>query len=146
MYKNILFPVDITEEHSWKKALSVALVYAETFKAKIHILNVVPAYGIHMMQQYFPVGAIDEMIAKANVQLHDFAKRHFPPSFPTQQIIGKGAVYECIIETAKEVDADLIIMTAHRPELKDYLLGPNAAKVVRHANRSVLVVRDSYES
>jgi nucleotide-binding universal stress UspA family protein len=26
--------------------------------------------------------------------------------------------------------------------LKDYLLGPNAAKVVRHSNRSVLVVRD----
>ncbi len=31
---------------------------------------------------------------------------------------------------------------SHRPELKDYLLGPNAARVVRHANCSVLVVRD----
>lgn len=33
-------------------------------------------------------------------------------------------------------------MAAHRPALKDYLLGPNAARVVRHSNCSVLVVRD----
>ncbi|MBT6187404.1 MAG: universal stress protein, partial [Rhodospirillales bacterium] len=31
---------------------------------------------------------------------------------------------------------------SHRPALKDYLLGPNAAQVVRHADVSVLVVRD----
>ncbi|MCP3869045.1 MAG: universal stress protein, partial [Gammaproteobacteria bacterium] len=28
-----------------------------------------------------------------------------------------------------------------RPELKDFLLGPNAAKVVRHAECPVLVIR-----
>jgi hypothetical protein len=32
-------------------------------------------------------------------------------------------------------------MTAHSPDLKDYLLGPNAARVVRHANQSVMVIR-----
>lgn len=146
MYKNILFPVDIMEEHSWRKALSVVLVYAEKFNAKIHILNVVPAYGLNMVQQYFPIGAIDELIQKANVHLHEFSKKNFPSTVSTQQIIAKGAVYECIIETAKEVDADLIVMTAHRPELKDYLLGPNAAKVVRHSDRSVLVVRETNQS
>ena len=58
-----------------------------------------------------------------------------------QHIVAKGSVYECIIKTANEIKADLIVMSAHRPELKDYLLGPNAAKVVRHSDRSVLVVR-----
>ena len=33
-------------------------------------------------------------------------------------------------------------MSANRPELKDYLLGPNAARVVRHSDVSVLVVRE----
>jgi nucleotide-binding universal stress UspA family protein len=36
----------------------------------------------------------------------------------------------------------VIVLASHRPELKDYLLGPNAARVVRHAKCSVLVVRD----
>ena len=42
---------------------------------------------------------------------------------------------------AKEIGADLIVMGSHRPELADYLLGANAAKVVRHADCSVMVVR-----
>jgi len=33
------------------------------------------------------------------------------------------------------------VLASHRPDLKDYLLGPNAARVVRHADRSVFVVR-----
>ena len=31
-------------------------------------------------------------------------------------------------------------MVSHRPELQDYLLGPNAARVVRQPTKSVLVV------
>jgi nucleotide-binding universal stress UspA family protein len=38
--------------------------------------------------------------------------------------------------------ADLIVMASHRPELKDDLLGANAARVVRPSKRSVLVVRN----
>ncbi|MEP3300223.1 MAG: universal stress protein, partial [Pseudoruegeria sp.] len=37
--------------------------------------------------------------------------------------------------------ADLIVIGAHRPDFKDYLLGPNAARVVRHSECSVYVVR-----
>ncbi len=33
-------------------------------------------------------------------------------------------------------------MGSHRPELSDYLLGPNAGKVVRHAKCLVMVVRE----
>ncbi len=35
----------------------------------------------------------------------------------------------------------MIVMASHRPEMSDYLLGPNAARVVRHARRSVSVIR-----
>ena len=36
---------------------------------------------------------------------------------------------------------DLIIVASHRPGLQDYFLGSTAAKVVRHAKCSVLVIR-----
>ena len=52
-----------------------------------------------------------------------------------------GTAYEEILTTARSFGADLIVMASHRPELKDYLLGPNAARVVRHSDVSVLVVR-----
>ena len=42
---------------------------------------------------------------------------------------------------AKEKNADMIIIASHRPGLQDYFLGSTAAKVVRHATCSVLVVR-----
>ena len=81
------------------------------------------------------------MLQKTKEALHDFVKKHIPKTVKVQHIVAKGPVYECIIKTANQIDADLIVMSAHRPELRDYLLGPNSAKVVRHSNRSVLVVR-----
>jgi nucleotide-binding universal stress UspA family protein len=45
-----------------------------------------------------------------------------------------------ILDASNRFGADLILMASHRPELKDYLLGPNASRVVRHAQCSVLVV------
>jgi nucleotide-binding universal stress UspA family protein len=47
-----------------------------------------------------------------------------------------------VLATARKLDCDLIVMTSHRPELKDYLLGPNAARVMRHAKQSVFIVRE----
>jgi nucleotide-binding universal stress UspA family protein len=52
-----------------------------------------------------------------------------------------GHSYNTILEVAEEKNADLIIIASHRPGLRDYFLGSTAAKVVRHANCSVLVVR-----
>ena len=46
-----------------------------------------------------------------------------------------------IIRIAERAEADLIVLASHRPEMKDYLIGANAASVARHARCSVLVVR-----
>ncbi len=42
---------------------------------------------------------------------------------------------------AKDLKIDHVVMGAHRPSLADYLLGPNSARVARHAGCSVTVVR-----
>ena len=59
-----------------------------------------------------------------------------------KQHVLSGTVYDRVIGLASKLDADLIVIGAHQPELRDYLLGSNAARVVRHSNRSVLVIRD----
>ena len=65
-----------------------------------------------------------------------------PDGVEIQQIVANGTVYEEVLSKAGEIGADLIVMASHRPELQDYLLGPNAARVVRHAPISVMVVRE----
>jgi nucleotide-binding universal stress UspA family protein len=52
-----------------------------------------------------------------------------------------GHSYNTILDVVEEKDVDMVIIASHRPGLQDYFLGSTAAKVVRHAKCSVLVVR-----
>ncbi len=142
MYSNILLPVDLSHKSSWKQAIPVALEYAKAFGAKIHIMTVIPDSGMAIVSQYFSPESVNEIIDETNKSLQKFAQKHIPKTVKSAYIVKTGNVYESIINTAKEINSDLIIMSAHRPELKDYLLGPNAARVVRHSDRSVLVIRE----
>jgi len=51
------------------------------------------------------------------------------------------SIYAEILGIAEEASADLVVVGSHRPAMKDYLLGTNASRVVRHARCSVLVAR-----
>ncbi len=59
-----------------------------------------------------------------------------------RQIIAEGKIYREILNAAQAIEADLIVIGSHHPERKDYMLGPNAARVVRHVDCSVMVVRE----
>src|SRR5450759_30498 len=48
-----------------------------------------------------------------------------------------------VLEEAKAINADLIVMSSHRPAMRTYFLGSNAGHVVRYAKCSVLVVRNT---
>lgn len=57
-------------------------------------------------------------------------------------VIVKGHSGRTIIDYANETHADCIVMGSHKPGLIDYLLGSTAARVVRHANCAVHVLRE----
>ena len=46
-----------------------------------------------------------------------------------------------ILALAQEINADLIMLASHKPDLSDYFIGSTASRVVRHAQCSVLVAR-----
>ena len=52
------------------------------------------------------------------------------------------SIYAEILGVAEGAEADLAVIGSHRPATKDYMLGTNAARVVRHARCSVLVARE----
>ncbi len=142
MYKHILLTVDLEHDDSWTHSLPVAVENAKAFGATLHVMTVIPDFGSSIVSSFFPKDHEKQMIEKANIALHEFSKNNIPSEIPVQHIVGYGNAYEEILHISNEIECDLIIMGAHRPRMEDYLLGPNAARVVRHAKCSVLVVRE----
>lgn len=141
MYKDIMLCVDMQEEVSTTKALRVCIELCRSYSATLHVLTVVPEMGFAQVAQHFPKDAEEMIVNEAKSQLKALVKTDVPDDIKVQHIVAQGSVYDRIIGMSKRIAADLIVITAHRPELKDYLLGPNAARVVRHADCSVMVVR-----
>jgi nucleotide-binding universal stress UspA family protein len=139
MYKDILLSVDLEDDNSWTKALPTAVEYARAFGSRIHVMTVVPEFG--MVRQFFPDNYENQLKESVKSKLHEFTAAKIPDDVPIQHIIAHGTIYKEINAAAQRIKADLIIVASHRPGLGDYLLGPNAARVVRHSKRSVLVVR-----
>lgn len=142
MYKDILLAVDLGHQDDEEDAVRTVVEYARAFKSRVHIITVVPDFGMSLVGSFFPKGFEKGALAEADKQLHAYAQEKFPDEITRRHIVGHGVIYKEILRYAGVVKADLIVMSAHRRGLEDYLLGPNAARVVRHADCSVLVVRE----
>jgi len=141
MYNNVLLTVDLNDESSWKKALPAAIEACKASSAVLAVVTVIPDFGLSAVGSYFPEDYQEKALAKADADLNAFVGEHVPSGIEVRINVGYGTVYEEILRIARKRGSDLIVIASHRPELKDYLLGPNAARVVRHADCSVLVVR-----
>ena len=144
MFKEILLPVDLNDESSWRKALPVAVDLSKTYGCKLHVMTVVPTFGMTLVGQYFPKDFEKNALKEADAKLKALTKAHVPGQISCQNIVAHGTVYEEIVKTRQELGdkVDLIVMASHRPELEDYLIGPNSARVVRHSKVSILIVRE----
>jgi nucleotide-binding universal stress UspA family protein len=142
MYSHILLAVDLGDAQSWKKPVKVASEYAKAFGSTLHVMTVVPDFGMSIVGSFFPANYEKDVMAKTNEDLHAFVKENVPTDIQVQHIVGLGSIYQEILRVAKEIKSDLIVVGTHRPNMQDYLVGPNTARVMRHANCSVLIVRD----
>lgn len=141
MYREIMLAVDLNEDSSWRQALPTAVEYCRAFGSTLHIVTIAPDFSLPFVGQFFSDDYAKTVADLLLAALHDFVREHVPEDVRVQHIVSEGTVYQEILKVAGDIGADLIVMASHRPELKDYLLGPNAARVVRHAECSVLVVR-----
>ncbi|WP_068312195.1 universal stress protein [Polycladidibacter hongkongensis] len=143
MFKKILLPLDLNEETVCKRALPVALDMAKNYEAQLHIVAVVPSFGKALVGGYFGKEFEAKALERTRQALEELLDAELPEEgMDVQGHVAHGTIYEEIINAADKLACDLIVLSSHRPELKDYLLGPNAARVVRHAKQSVMVVRE----
>lgn len=141
MFKNILLSIDLNEPGSWVRALPAALEAAKATGGKLNVITVAPDVNTQVAP-FFPTDVNKRLYQTATEALADWVKKNVPSDTAVRQIVGQGSIYREILNAAKETGADLVVMAAHKPGMRDYLLGANAAHVVRHFQRSVLIVRD----
>lgn len=142
MYEKILLAIDLNDPTSCERLFPTAAAFCDKFASKLHIMTVVPDFGLAAVSQYFPDNYADTAVEQARTALGKLVKAHLPAKVDVEELVAYGTPYSEILDAAERIACDLVIMASHRPELQDYLLGPNAARVVRHAKCSVMVVRD----
>ncbi len=141
MFKKILVPVDLAEVDIASPALAKATQMANLWGAELRIINIQSLMPATFMD-YVPAGFDDEQRARAEKALAEMAASYARPGAPASSSVRVGGVYPEILAEAEGWGADLIVIGSHRPAMSTYLIGSNATTVVRHANCSVLVVRE----
>ena len=143
MIKTILCAVDINRPEAEAAVLQTAHRLAKFEGAQLDVITVIPDFGMSVVGGFFK----ESHQKLALTQARDLLKKLVTQAVGAEEnanirhIVGVGSTYHEILTTADKSGADLIVLGAHRPDLRDYLLGPNAARVVRHSKCSVYVVR-----
>ncbi len=136
MYDSIMIPVDIAHTEKADTMIKTARRLGGD-EAKITLLNVVeeiPAYIANEM----PGNVIETSMAHARDVLQKIAGS---AGGNVEVDVLCGQVTTKILEHAADAKCDAIVVASHRPGLQDYFLGSTAARIVRHAQCSVIVVR-----
>ncbi len=136
MYKSVLVPVDLHHVERGKVIIGRAQKLADD-ESRIILLNVIeeiPSY----VETYLPKDAMQHNVDDAREKMKALAKA---ASIKADIYVKIGVPHNEILALAEEEKVDLIMVASHHPGLQDYLIGSTAARVVRHADCSVLIDR-----
>ncbi|MCV2874312.1 universal stress protein [Defluviimonas sp. WL0050] len=143
MTNTVLVAIDLSHPEHHADILTRAQKLAGMDGASLAVVTVIPDFGMSIVGTYFSEDAEKRALKEAATSLHAAISGCLgaPEDKNITHIVRHGTAYQEILATADEVGASLIVIGAHRPDFRDYFLGPNAARVVRHAKCSVYVIR-----
>ncbi|CUK18932.1 Universal stress protein F [Ruegeria denitrificans] len=133
MFKHILVPVAPGHEKEYSESIDAARkLLAEGGRISIlSIMEELPSY----MVSYFP----KDQFEKASKELSGTLTEEFGSDVDIHVV--SGHTTNTILNWQEKHKADCVVVSSHRPGLSDLLLGSTAARVVRHSNCSVVVLR-----
>jgi nucleotide-binding universal stress UspA family protein len=144
MFKRIIVPTDGSDITS--SAISTAVALAKVHGAKLYAISV---------KEPFPYSAVSEMQPTPPQEFFDAQERIAQSRLKSVLAAAEAGgvpceahsiealhAWEAIIEHAKRVDGDLVVMASHgRRGVQALLLGSETQKVLTHSSIPVLVVR-----
>ena len=140
MYKKILVPIDLADNDLAKPAIEAAVAMARSSGGSVRLVNVLPMTPV-MLAEYVPPDFDVQQRKSAEEAMRIVASECGLDGGRVSGTVRQGGIYHEVLEEAKAISADLIVMSSHRPAMRTYFLGSNAGHVVRYAKCSVLVVR-----
>ena len=135
MYKHILIPISFDQERDSSGAIELAKTLAspDSQITLLHVVEHIPGYAV----SYLPADYLAEARQAIQKEMDETAA-----ALPNARaVVIEGHSGRSILDWAGENHPDLIIIASHRPGMQDLLLGSTAAKVVRHAQCAVHVLR-----
>ena len=143
--KRVLVPVDFSAASL--QALEYALKLGRPLKAELVVLFVVePIYAVTPGDLYGATAEltalIDEQRRAGKEQLRKLEARMQKRYAKTRCILQTGRAHQAIVDSARRLKEDLIVMATHgRTGISHLLMGSVAEKVVRTAACPVLTLR-----
>jgi universal stress protein F len=143
----ILCAIDVNDPEVDRHVLVEAHRLAVLHDAQLDVVTVLPDFGSSLVGSFFATDFHDQAMEAAKEALHRMVTETLGPQVDdrVRHLVLTGKAYEEVLKAAERIGSDLIVIGGHQPDLQDYLLGPNASRIVRHAACSVYVVRPHVE-
>jgi len=141
--KTILFPTDFSQ--GARAAMDYAISLAQDYKAKLILIYVIQ--DISIAEWYIPssisaADLVEDMQKSASREMEKWGAETAMKVKDLEKLIVRGVPFVEIIRTAKEKNADMIVIGTHgRTGIDHMLFGSTAEKVVRKSPCPVLTVR-----
>ncbi|MFT5114717.1 MAG: universal stress protein F [Parasphingorhabdus sp.] len=140
MFKKILVPIDIQKPGPAAAILKAAGNLAEQNDCVLHVMTVMPGYGMPIVASYFPADAKQSAKQELQEKLLKLVKKNIQR--PASVSVEEGKRAEEILKVAKRRKMDLILIGCHKhSKLEEALLGSCGTKLAQRADCSVLVIR-----
>lgn len=126
-----------------QEVVDAAVAIAKGLGAEVHLVR-----GIHITAHGVPYGMLSMSPAEVEAEMLKGAERDLEMLMLRVPAAQRGTTRAVIAvpvvaveEAAKELDVDAIVIGARGHGLIDRLVGSTAAKIVNHADRTVIVIR-----
>ena len=137
MYKRIMVPVDLTHAGDLAKALRTAADLAKHYGCPITYVAVTAATPTPVAHNPAEFAAKLAAFGEAQAREHGHVAE-------TKAVVSHDPAIDLddtLMRTIKEIDADLVVMQSHMPNITDYIWPSNGGTIATHSDVSVLVVR-----
>jgi len=138
--KSILVPLDFSDLSL--KSLRYAAAFAEQFGARLTLLHIL-TMPVCPSDFPYPGPLGQDHCASVERRLKEIREAHLPGDLAVDVLVRQGFIFDGILEVARELRPDLIILSTHGyTGLNHLVLGSAAENIVRRAPCPVMVVRE----
>ena len=139
----ILCAVDVSNGNDDLPTIKAAQEMATLRNKQLDVIAVIPDFGMSSVGSFFSKDHHDHMLEEAKNLLNTLACEALgaEANAKLRHVVATGRAYEEVLSLADQTRPSMIVVGSHKADRSHYMLGPNAARIVRHANCSVYVVR-----